>query len=99
MSECVCASVCVFVSVCDSSSETGNEWASSLGTAGAIFSTGLYNWTGGVVVLWKYVDDEKFERAQSKFRRYSVCKSTVESAQGRICKSRIRFVHEGRTET
>ena len=39
--------VCVCVSVCDSSSETGDEWASTLGTAEAIFSTGLYNGTGG----------------------------------------------------
>lgn len=39
---CVCARVCVFVRESDSSSETRDEWASSLGTARAIFSTGLY---------------------------------------------------------
>lgn len=41
---CVCARacVCVFVRESDRSSETRDEWASSLGTARAIFSAGLY---------------------------------------------------------
>lgn len=87
---CVC--MCVFF--CDSSSETGDEWASSLGAAGAIFSTGLYNGTGGGL-LWKYIDDKRFRRAHNKLERYSVCRSTFESAQAWICKSKTRFVHEG----
>lgn len=51
--KCVCNCMSVSVRgvrcVCDSSSEIGDEWASSLGTAGAIFSspTGLYNGTAG----------------------------------------------------
>lgn len=76
--------------VCDSSSKAGDEWASSLGAAGAIFSTGLSNGTG-CGVLWKYIDDKRFKRANNKFERHSVCRSTFESAEA----CRVRLVHEG----
>ncbi len=33
-----------------------------------------------VLRSWKYVDDKRFERAENKFERNSVCKSTFESA-------------------
>ena len=50
------------MSVCDSSSETEDEWASSLGTAGAIFSCGLYNRTGGGGVLCVFVCEQEGKR-------------------------------------
>ena len=80
---CVC--VCVFVSVCDSSSETGDEWAFSLGTAGAIFSTGLYNGTGGGV-LWKYIDDKK------NLREHKTNSSATQSASQALRAHRDRFL-------
>jgi len=45
-----CVNTCVLASVCDRSSETVGEWASSLRRPGAIFSAGFYSRTDGVCV-------------------------------------------------
>ncbi len=85
-----CMSLCVCVSVIerergregDSSSEAGDEWASSLGAAEAIFSIGLYNGTGGGTT----------EDLREHITNLSVfCRSASE----RTWTCRIRFVREG----